>query len=93
MIGAAGQDGDRAIDLLGQHRPHQGVGPGLNPKGQTLAGDGQDRSVQAVGPADDQGQATHAVVAQLGDAPGEGAGGQGLAMFIAGDQMGAGQRS
>jgi len=38
VIGAAGQDGDGAIDLLGQHDAGQGVRPGLRPEREPVAG-------------------------------------------------------
>jgi hypothetical protein len=88
MVGRPRQDRNRAVDLLGQHHAHQGVGPGLDAEGQGLVGAGQHLGRQAVRATDHQDQAAHAVVAQAGDAGGEGARGVGLAVLVAGDDVG-----
>jgi len=88
MIRAAGQDGDGAIDLLGQHHPRQGVGPGLGTKGEGLVHGLQEIGVETVGAADNQDQPADAVIPQGRNPAGEGAAGPDLAMLIAGDDMG-----
>jgi hypothetical protein len=88
MIGAAGQDGDGAVDLLGQHHPRQSVGPGLRAEGQGLVSGLEEVGIETVGAADDQHQSPDTVIAQGGDPAGEGAAGPDLAMLIAGDDMG-----
>ncbi len=87
VVGAALQDGDGAIDLFGQHQPGERMGPGLGAERQGLVGASQKRRRQAVGAADDDHQLARPVVAQLGDAGGEGARGVGRAVFVAGDHV------
>ena len=88
MVRAAGQDGHRAVDLLGQHHAGQGVRPGLGAEGQGLVGPGQHFGRQAVGAADHEHQPPDPVVAQLAEAGGEGARGVSLAVLVAGDDVG-----
>jgi hypothetical protein len=91
VVRRAGEDGDGAIDLFGQHRPRQGVGPRLGAEREPLGGSVQDARIQAVGAADDEGDAAQSLVAQALEALGEGAGGEGPAMFVAGDQRPLGE--
>ncbi len=91
MIGRSGQDGHGAIQLLGQHGPRQGVGPGLGAEGEGRGGGGADALVQPVGAADGEDQPPLAAVPEGGDVIGEGAAGEGLAALVAGDQAGTGR--
>ncbi len=88
MIRAAGQDGHRPIDLFGQHHPGHGVGPGLGAEGEGFVGGLEDARVQPVRPADDQDQPSRPAVAQGLDPAGEGAAGPGLAVLVAGYDVG-----
>jgi hypothetical protein len=87
MVRAAGQDGHRPVDLLGEHGADQGVRPGLHAEGEGLVGAGQDVGREAVGAADCQHDLAHAIVAQAGEAGGEGAGGMRLAVLVATDDV------
>lgn len=93
MIGRSCDDGTGAIDLFGQHHPRQGVRPGLDAKGQGLIARGDKVGIKAVGPADNQHQPAHPVIAQARKVGGEIARGPGLAALVAGDDIGAGQMS
>ena len=61
--------------------------PGLDAEGQGLVGAGQDFGRKAVGAADHQNELAHPIVAQARDAGGEGAGGVGLAVLVASDDV------
>jgi len=87
MVGAAGEDRDGAVDLFGEHDADQGMGPGLDAEGEGLVGSGEDVGGEAVGAADHQDELAHAVVAQAGDAGGEGARGVRLAVLVATDDV------
>jgi len=89
MIGRAGENGHGAIDLLRQHGPHEGVGPGLHAERQLFPRGVQDAGREPVRSADDQHKPPLAPVAQLGDAVGKGAGGVGRPVLVAGDKVGA----
>ena len=91
MIGRSGQDGDRAIDLLGEHDADQGVGPGLDAEGQGLAGLFHKVGIKPVGAADDEDQATHPIIAQFADFRRQGAGGMGGPPLVAGNHISIGQ--
>ena len=88
MIRRSGKDGDGAVDLFGQHGAGERVGPGLHAEGDGLAGFGNQRRVEAVGPPDDEGEVPNTVIAQAGDFFSESPRGQGLAAFVAGDEAG-----
>jgi len=72
MVGAPRQDGDGAIDLLGQHGPDQGMGPGLRPKRHASLGLRHQGRIEAIGPADHQDKPPSSVIPQPGDFLGEG---------------------
>jgi len=52
MIGLAGEDRHRPVDLFGQHCARERVRPGLRPERELLGGGGQDRPVEPVRAAD-----------------------------------------
>lgn len=85
MVGRAGQDGHRAIDLLGEHGAGQGVRPGLRPEGEQLVSAGAKGWVVAVGGPDQEDQLALAAVPKFGDVFGERTRGPGLAPLVAGD--------
>jgi len=89
VIRAAAEDGDGAIDLLGQHGAGQSVRPGLRTEGQHFMCAITDRGIVAIGRADQEHQLALAAVPQLADMLGEGAAGPGLAALVAGDDPGA----
>lgn len=89
MIRPSRQDCRGAVDLFGEHHPRQGVRPGLNAEGQPPTRDLQDAGRQTVGPADREGQLALTLIAQSLQQAGEVPGGQGRAVLVAGDQMGA----
>jgi hypothetical protein len=86
VVGRAGQNGRRTVDLLGQHGSDEGVRPGLRTEGETFASLAQDLRVEAIGAADDEGRTADPLVPQVGQTVGEGARGQGAAVLVAGDQ-------
>ena len=85
MVRAAREDGDGAVDLFGEHGAGEGVRPGLGSEGELQVGPGQDRGVEAVRAADDQGETGDAFISPACEAGGELAGGERRPMFVAGD--------
>ena len=85
MVGAAGEDGDGAVELFGEHGAGEGVGPGLRSEGELQVGPDQDRGIEPVRAADDQGEAGDPFIPPAGEAGGELAGGERRPMFVAGD--------
>src|SRR5215469_8328437 len=55
VIGLASHEAGGAVELLGEHGAGQRMGPGLRSERQRLVGAGQDRRVEPVGAADDEG--------------------------------------
>jgi hypothetical protein len=92
VIGRPREDGGGAIDLLGQHGARQGVRPGLRSQRQGFVRGLEDGRVEAVGAADDEGDLSHAVVAQARQPLGEGARGSRRSALIAGDEPTLGLR-
>lgn len=87
MIGLAGHQTGGAIELLGQHRPGQGVWPGLRSEGDFPFRPCRDSHIETVGAANGEGKVGRPLIPQIGQQGGEGARRQRLAMFVASDEV------
>ena len=88
MIGRPGDEGGCAVDLFGQHRPRQGVGPSLGTKGEAPVSLGPHGVVKAISPANGEDHPADAVIPQTGQNLAQIAGGDGFAPLVARNQIG-----
>ena len=69
MIRVSGEQLLGAVDLLGQHRPGEQVGPGHGAEGQHQRSFLQQRLTVAVGAADQEGDVCNTIVTPAAEAP------------------------
>lgn len=82
MIGRAGKNGDGAIELFGEHDPHQFMRPDRIAKGEHQVRPGKDRMVMAISAANAEYSVSHAFIAPLLERSGELASRHGFAALI-----------
>src|SRR5687767_138468 len=92
MVRVAAEDGRRAVELLREHDADQLMRPGERGKAENQIGFGSERRVEAVGAADDEAHGGAAVVAPARELLGKGAGGDGLAALVEGNNGAVGKR-
>ena len=80
------EDGGGAVELLGEHGPHQPVRPGLAAEGEPQLGRRQRPLVEPVGTADQERRRPLALVAPAGEAIGELDAGEVAAALVQGRQ-------
>jgi hypothetical protein len=90
VVGVAGEDGEGAVELLGEDYAGEFVGQGDESEREEEVGSGAGVGGPAVGGADGEDEALGALVAKTADAGGEGLGGKLLAASVEQDGVGAG---
>src|SRR5262245_13909524 len=91
MIGMAGQNRDRPIELLGKHCAHKEVRPSLRAEGEREPRTALDLRWQSIRTTDDEQHARMALIAPLGELTRKGFARQRLAALVERDDKGRGR--